>query len=136
VFLSPRKYLTLAGNHALRSVVDRMLVVVQAAARRLADVMGAGVASRPGYRAALIECSVAINAVLAAYTLQHEIDHAGMTGMRAVFGIYLLEAHRVWAPRLRGRDWYGLAEPPGDETAFFDLGIALVRSERIADLLR
>jgi len=136
VYLSPRKYLAIAANHALRSVVDRMLVVVQASARRLSDVLGAGVVARPGYRAALIESAIVVNAALSAYTLRHEIAQAGMTGIRALFGIYLLETHRVWAPRLRGRNWYGLAEPPRDEAAFFDLGKVLARSERIAALLR
>ncbi len=136
VFLSPRRYLSLATDHALRGVLDRMLVSVQASAKRLAESFGQDVAAHPRYRTALIECAIAVNAAFAAYTLGHEIARADAGGLRAVYGVFLLDTHRVWAPRPGGADAAGLVEPPADEAGFFDLGTAIIRSERIAAMLR
>ena len=41
-FLQPAGYLPLATNHALRGILDRQLIVVQATARRLTSAFGAG----------------------------------------------------------------------------------------------
>ena len=136
VFLLPRRYLPLATDHALRSVVDRMLVGVQGSAKRLAETLGPGVVERPGYRAALIECAIAVNAAFAAYTLQHEVDRAGHGGLQVAYGVYLLDTHQVWAPRPGAADALGLSEPPRDEAAFFDLSTAIIQSGRIAAILR
>ena len=40
VFLSPQSYLELAGKHALRNILDRLLFVVHAAAKRMAAITG------------------------------------------------------------------------------------------------
>ena len=40
VFLNPQAYLALAGKHSLRSILDRLLLVVHAAAKRMAAVRG------------------------------------------------------------------------------------------------
>ncbi len=42
VFLDPRNYLTLAAKHSLRNIIDRLLVVVHATAKRMAATYGAG----------------------------------------------------------------------------------------------
>jgi carbonic anhydrase len=135
VFLAPSKYLDLAANHALRGVLDRILVVVQATAMRLAEFLGPGVVERPGYREALVEGAVAANAALSAFTLRHEIARARKRSIRALYGVYLLDEHRVWAPRAGGREW-GLADPPADRGAFHALGGAIMRSPRIKALLQ
>src|SRR5690349_18063770 len=46
-FLNPNSYLELAQMHALRSIVDRLLVIVHTAARRLAAAHGPDVRVRP-----------------------------------------------------------------------------------------
>ena len=79
VFLNPKTYLSFAAKHSLRSILDRLLVVVNAAAMRMVAVYGPEVARRPGYREALIEVAVVSNAALAAYTLQQEIGAADRT---------------------------------------------------------
>src|SRR6516162_1759749 len=43
LFLTPGDYLTLATEHSLRSILDRMLLVVQTSAAKLIDVFGATV---------------------------------------------------------------------------------------------
>lgn len=78
VFLEPEKYLSLATSHALRSIFDRLLVVVQASAKKIQETFGAEVVRNPRYREALIEMFVVLNAALAAYTLQQEMGNRGI----------------------------------------------------------
>jgi carbonic anhydrase len=131
-FLDPQSYLAFAAEHALRGILDRLLIVVSAAAMRMAVAFGPDVVRRPGYRSALIEVAVVTNAALAAYTLQQEVARPDNRGLRAAFGVYLLEARQVWAPRAESSDCAGLAYPPADFAAFGD---AVLRTERIARLL-
>src|SRR5437899_7530250 len=53
VFQQPAEFLELAASLPLRSLVDRILVVVRACAKALEEVHGAGVTEAPGYRLAL-----------------------------------------------------------------------------------
>lgn len=55
--------------------------------------------------------------------------------MRAVYGVYVIGTHEVWAPRAGSADLAGLADPPADLDAFVAFGDAVVRSARIAALL-
>ena len=131
-FLDPKRYLELAQMHALRNIVDRILVVAHAAARRLADAHGADVVKRTGYRAALVESAIASNAALAAHTLAREL---APRGLRAAYGVWLLESRALWAPRHEDRGCDGLAWPPGDGAEFEWFADAVVTSDRIAALL-
>jgi carbonic anhydrase len=135
VFLEPAGYLPLATNEALRGILDRQLIAVQASARKLAIVYGSDVTKHRRYRLALIETPIATNAVLAAYTVQHELGGPDPHGLRAVYGIYLLDTYKVWAPPGTGVYATGLAEPPADLASFFEFGDAIVRSDRISSLL-
>ncbi len=135
LFLQPAGYLSLATSHALRGLLDRQLIVVQTCARQLARAFGATVTERPGYRAALIETSVAANAALSAYTIQQEMSRMNPDRPRAVFGVYLLQSHEVWAPRIDASGSTGLTYPPHDQASFVAFGDAMVASDRIASLL-
>ena len=135
VFLKPVVYLDFAGKHALRNILDKLLVVVHAAAKRMAALHGPEVVRRPGYRAALIESAVIWNAALAAYTIEQEIGSSDPNGLRAAYGAYLLAARQVWAPRAGSAECIGLAYPPTDLPAFNGFADAVVRSERIVKLL-
>ena len=134
IFLEPARYLSIASQHVTRGLLDRLLVVVHSSARRMAAVWGTDVVRRPGYREALVEASVASNAALAAHTLQQELAR-GAHPMRAVYGVYVIGTHEVWAPRAGSANLAGLADPPADLDAFVDFGDAVMRSARIAALL-
>ena len=136
VFLEPGRYLALTTSHSLRSILDRLLVVIQASARRMQEIFGAGITDFAGYRAALIETSIVINAALAAHTLQKELGSSDADEIRAVYGVYLLETRQVWAPRRGTTVSTGLASPPRDQADFVELGNAIFRSDRIASLLK
>ena len=135
VFLSPGDYLPLATEHSLRGILDRLLVVVQASARKLLAVFGPDIACRPGYRQALIEASIVTNAALAAFSIQQQLGTGDPTELRAAYGVYLLETHQVWTPCL-GTRGAGLTAAPRDLAGFLELADATVQSERIASLVK
>ena len=134
VFLTPAGYLSLASKHTVRAVVDRLMVVVHASARKLDSALGPGITRHPQYREALIEMSVVTNAALAAHTLQREIGGA-TDGVRVAYGVYVLADRTVWAPHCGSDEVIGLAAPPADAEAFIEFSNAVLRSQRIAALL-
>jgi carbonic anhydrase len=135
VFLDPSGYLSLSSKHSIRSLVDRLQVVVQASAKKMHAVFGPDIARHPNYRDALIELSVVMNAALAAHTLQREIGAEAADGVRTAYGVYLLAERTVWAPRCGSDEVMGLAAPPDDLPGFVAFGDAVFRSERITRML-
>jgi carbonic anhydrase len=135
VFLKPDAYLAFAEQHALRSILDRLLVVIHAAAKRMAAVFGPEVAQRRHYREALIEAATVSNAALGAHTIQQAIETDDRSSLRAAYGVYLLAQRQVWAPRAGSADCAGLAYPPTDPAGFHAFADAVVRSPRIATIL-
>lgn len=133
VFLNPANYLSLARAHTLRGLLDRLLIVVHTSAKRIAALHGTDVVSRPGYREALIETSIVINAALGAYTLHAALDD--VSGIRTAWGVYLIDSREVWAPRAGSNVCNGLAEPPRNAEAFGQLAERALTSPRIASIL-
>ena len=132
-FLSPSAYLPLATKHPLRNILDRLLVVVHASGRALIRAFGSDVIDSPGYRQALVETSVVVNAALAAYSIEQEIEARDPTGLRVVYGVYLLDAREVWTPRPSESGRTSLATAPRDLAEFIALGdaTAAVRTHRV-----
>jgi carbonic anhydrase len=97
-FLNPASYLGVASSHPLRAVVDRLLLPVRAAAQALEQAHGAQVTARDGYRRALIEATVALNAALTAATLHQEFRGRLSPHIDVVYGVYNLLTRRVQLP--------------------------------------
>lgn len=136
VFLDPATYLTVASTHALRSIVDSILVAVRSAAYSLEKSHGAEVTRVPGYRAALIETSVALNAALTAKTLRHEFREVDPTRLRACYGVYHLVSREVNLPLGVGEDNGSmLFDPPADANEFRTLGLRMAGCKEIVGLL-
>ena len=55
--------------------------------------------------------------------------------LQTVYGVYLLEARRVWAPTAGDAHRFGLAPPPLDAAGFTELGNLILRSDRISALI-
>jgi carbonic anhydrase len=134
IFLNPTAYLSLASKHALRSILDRLLIIIQACARKLMVVFGPGVVQQPGYRRALIEASIAANAAFAAYSIRQELGTNHPAGLKVVYGVYLLETREVWRPSIDNK-YSGLALAPDSGAAILELADAIIQSNRIASLL-
>ena len=135
VFLSPARYLPLATDHALRAILDRLLIQVQASATRLQAAFGSDVTRLPGYREALIESSILLNAALSAYSVQESLGGDAANGLQARYGTYVISTRRIWAPRAGSTDCDGLAQPPKDAAGFAALAEAILRSQRLRELL-
>jgi carbonic anhydrase len=135
-FLVPPRYLRLAGNTALRSIVDQLMSSVRGSAMALERAHGPRVTARPGYRAALVETSVTVNAAWTAFSVREELRARGLT---AVFGVYDLVSRRVRLPlspvsaltRAEG----GFFPPPRDAVGFRALGLRLAESPFVRSLL-
>jgi carbonic anhydrase len=135
VFLEPAAYLGVARQHALRGILDRLLVVIHAAAKRMTAIYGADLAQRPRYREALIEVASVSSAALSAYTVQQELSGPEAGGLRAAYGVYLIGDNCVWAPRCGSAECTGLAYPPSSAAEFVDFADAVAKSARIAAML-
>jgi carbonic anhydrase len=137
VFLRPARYLPLAANYPLRSIVDAILVAVRTASLALEGVHGPQVAARPGYRAALIETAVAINACVAAFGLKQVLESRRC---RVLFGTYDLASRYVrLAVTPDGRttpSGIGLFPAPDDDDEVRRLATAVAGSASVAALLR
>lgn len=136
VFLDPSRYLGLTADHALRTILDRLLIVVHASASKLQQAFGNEVTKLPAYREALIESAIVLNAALTAYTVQHALhDEAQAAGPRTSYGTYVIATRRIWAPRAGSSECDCLASPPTNAAGFLGLGDAIVASSRIRELL-
>ncbi|MDB5309509.1 MAG: hypothetical protein JWO38_3711 [Gemmataceae bacterium] len=138
-FLDPARYLAFAPSHPLRAVVDRLLVPVRAAHLAVEATWGVAAAMKPGYRRALIEVAVGLNAALTAATLRQEFRDQLGPGLEIVYGVYDLLTRQVGVPvGVPGESRFtpGLVSPPTDLTGFDHLGIAIATSPPVRDLLR
>jgi len=96
-FLQPGEYLSLLASHHIRAIVNSVFPAVQGAATVLAAAWGPDVVRRSGYRTALIECAVILNAALTASILREEFKEFAHEG-RIVFSRYDLASRRVHVP--------------------------------------
>jgi carbonic anhydrase len=97
VYLKPEMYLALLASHQVRLIVNSLSPVVRGAAQALQARWADEVMHRPGYRAALIECAVILNAALKAAILREQFGGPS-TSRRVVFGVYDLASRRVDVP--------------------------------------
>ena len=98
LYLAPAGYIATAATHSLRTIIDRILFVVRIADKALERRCGPSASAEPGYRAALWEMSVYLNAALTAHDLARELGLTGGDGpIRVVYSVYDIAAHRVAA---------------------------------------
>ena len=95
IFLRPELCLPLATKDHLRAILDRAFVIVQASAHALHETLGPEIVARPGYRTALIETAVVMNAVLGAYTVQQGLTSHGEKKFGVLYGVYLGDASNL-----------------------------------------
>jgi carbonic anhydrase len=120
-YLDPSSYLGLSANLPLRAIVDAIVPTV-----RVADL--------PGYRAALLDSAVVLNAAVGADALQRLFaEHLGDT-LGVGFGVYDLASRTVGLPP-DGPAWKsGLVDPP-EVAALPALAQAVAVSRYVGGLL-
>ncbi len=135
-FLDPARYLAVANSQALRSIVDGLLLAVRAAAASFEHAHGKDAPKAAGYRAALIETAVSLNAAMTAKTLQHEFRDADANKVEIVYGVYHLVSREVDLLCADGYDGNPhLYAPPANEDEFRQLGIQLAGCAEIVKML-
>ncbi len=115
--------------------MHRTLVVIQLGATWLERVHGTEVVRRPGYRNALIEVAIVLNAALTAHGVRSGLESVSHGGLDVVYVVYLLEERPVWSPRGEDSDWFHLSSAPRGPDEFVVLCDMLVSCPRIQALL-
>jgi carbonic anhydrase len=122
IYLEPRKYISIATDHPLRSIQDQIFVSVRVSAIALELTYGIEVSRQPGYRAALLEAAIIMNAAWTAYCLKQEFRAASRNDLGVVFGAYDLVSRFVRLPlSVPGEitpEEIGLFDPPDTVEAF------------------
>lgn len=112
-FLAPESYFEVAANADLRAIVDAIMAAVTTAAEAMVDVHGTRATKQPGYRAALVETAVVVNAALTAALIQHGAHTTPSDPLGVTFGVYDLARRSDGLPTADG--WQaGLADPPAN----------------------
>src|SRR5262249_28648319 len=136
-FLRPAEYLGLLSSHHVRAIVNSIFPAVRGAATAMGMHWGEDVAKKPGYRAALIESAVVLNAALTASILREEFARPPKA-MGVVFGVYDLASRRVHVPLTasdEGDAGVALVEAPASQDEFRQLAAKVVGSASINGLL-
>jgi len=97
-YLRPLKYWSRTTSPALRSILQKIFVSVREGANALDTVWGPDAREMPGFRDALIETAVGLNAAQAAFALRQEVESAGRWELEVLYGVYNLFNHRVMMP--------------------------------------
>jgi carbonic anhydrase len=131
-YLKPLKYSSAKTSFMLRSILHRIFVPVHEAANGLREVWGPEAPCMPGYRDALIESSVCLNAALSAYSLHLEVERAWRTETQVLYGVYNLYTHHVSMPppgihREGGAEMVNLAYAPTHPREFDALAIEMAK---------
>jgi carbonic anhydrase len=136
-FLRPAEYLGLLSSHHVRAIVNDLFPAVRGAAVALAATWGDDVVRQAGYRRALIECAVVLNAALTASILREEFAGPDKE-LGTVFGAYDLGTRRVGVPLANAGDGEAgvrLVAAPADRDEFRQLGAQVAGSALIRRLL-
>jgi carbonic anhydrase len=135
-FLRPSEYLGLLSSHHLRAIVNSLFPAVRGAAASLMGIWGEDVVRQPGYRDALTQSAVVLNAALTASILREQFGSPAR-GLRSVFGVYDLGSRRVQVPLAKSDDETGvrLIEAPASRDEFRELAAQVARSSLIRRLL-
>jgi carbonic anhydrase len=138
LYREPRRYISMAADPALRSIADQILVAVRVSAIALDLVYGHEVSRIPGYRAALLEAAVVMNAAWSAFCLYREFSEKS-PGLSVVFGSYDISTRYIRLPISPAgeitEEEKGLFPPPKDEDEFRELAMRICRGKLIQSML-
>ena len=137
-YLAPTGYLDVAANFPLHAVISSLLVPTHAAAVALSAEHGNSVSAMPGYRQALIEVAVILNAAMSAAVLRQTFHSSLDERLQVAYGVYDLHRRTVGLPHLDNpaAEWQaGLYEPPADKSGIEALSRRIAGSHLIRGLL-
>jgi len=130
-YLHPLKFWSRAIPPMLRSILQRIFVAVREGANGLDEVWGASAREMPGYREALIETAVCLNAAMAAFDLRVEVERAAKWEIEVLYGVFNLNTHQVSMPVNPGAtaadDNVNLVYAPQNPREFKNLAIRMAQ---------
>jgi carbonic anhydrase len=97
-YLRPDQFWEQAMSPMLRSIIHRIFVAVRESDNAIKQVWGGGYRSQPGYREALIDVAVCVNAAHAAFDLRHEVERAGKPDIKVLYGVFSLRNNQISMP--------------------------------------
>lgn len=97
-FLKPASYMSITAELPLRSIVDGIMTAVCGAAEALVQVYGDAVRSQAGYRTALVELSVIVNAALTAVAVRQTFLSRLSDQLGVCYGVFNLQSHVIGLP--------------------------------------
>ena len=128
-YLRPLKFWSRSLSPMLRSLVQRIFVAVREAANAIKDVWGPEARDMPGYREALIETAVCINAAQAAFEIRREVERNGKWKIEVFYGVHNIRNHQVCMPvdpdAARCDENVRLAISPTNPSEFHTLGMQM-----------
>lgn len=128
-YLWPLKFWSKSISPMLRSISQRLFVAVREADNGFKKVWGPDAADMPGYREALIEAAVCINAAQAAFDLRLEVERAAKWEIGVLYGVHNIRNHQVCMPvdptALRADENVRLAQAPSNPKEFEALAVQM-----------
>ncbi len=97
-YLHPLKFWSKSTSYMVRPVLQRIFVAVREAANGLKDVWGVDARNMPGYREALIEAAVCLNAAQSAFDLRAEVERSAKWEIEVLYGVHNIRTHQVTMP--------------------------------------
>ncbi len=97
-YLRPLNFWSRSLSPTLRGILQRIFFAVREAANGLDEVWGVDARNVPGYREALIETTVAVNAAMAAFDLRQEVERVAKWEIEVLYGVFNLTTHQVSMP--------------------------------------
>jgi carbonic anhydrase len=133
-YLRPLKFWSRSMSPALRAILQKIFVSVRESANGIEEVWGSSARQLPGYRDALVETAVSVNAAQTAFALRQEIEMAGRWEIEVLFAVYNLWNHQVSMPNnplaIATDENVCLARAPSNPREFHDLAV------RMAEILQ
>jgi carbonic anhydrase len=128
-YLSPTAFPNIALTHPLRTLIDRIMIAVRAAANAFDRSLGHEFHKHPEYRRALINAAVYLNAAIAAFDLEREARAAMAEQVKAYYGVCDIGTMLVrdLPPHADTRDPH-LAPAPKDASSFIALADEVART--------
>ncbi|WP_437227917.1 carbonic anhydrase [Planctomicrobium sp. SH661] len=128
-YLRPQKYWSRSLSPMLRTVLQRIFVAVREAANGLKEVWGPDARQMPGYREALIESAVCMNAAHNAFALKQEVERNAKWEIQVLYGVHNIRNHQVCMPvnpqAVRSNDNVRLAQAPSHPGEFQALAVQM-----------
>jgi carbonic anhydrase len=133
-YLDPKKFWSRTYSPSLRLIFQKIFVAVRESDNALREVWGQDAPAQPGYRGALMDLAVCLNAAHTAFALRQQVEAAGNWDVDVLFGAYDVRTHQVCMPLHPVEEFspenVNLAPAPGHPRDFSALATQLAASLR------